>query len=210
MQGRGTGEKVNCCPGWAPAGQRKSQPRGFVSCRRKFLSPIFANCKPHIPPLDLLNRRFKGQQREPGAARNVSAASYYPNYSRGMHYPVATAEQTGLALWILSEMAVTCLNGLQIQPFNVPGIPSYLCTWWLWLRSRHRGAGLWGRKYITLASSVEPAFRVWFYHHHFCSDSSKFLSFLILHVFWIQACFSSLIYSNDIPFLLQSRFYIPA
>lgn len=48
---------------------------------------------------------------------------------------------------------------------------------------------------------LDPSSRrlgVWTCQHHFCLDSSKSRSFLILHVFWIWMCFPILTYSGGI------------
>lgn len=77
--------EVNRCSGWALAWLWKSQPRAFVSCRRKCLYTVFANSKLHIPPTDLLNH-CKGQQRNPGATWHVFVASWYSNCRSSMYF----------------------------------------------------------------------------------------------------------------------------
>lgn len=182
----GTGTAARC-PGWAPAGLWETQPRGFVSCRQKCLCSVSANRKPDIPPTDLLGH-WKGQQRI-----QVPHGTFLWVVCTPTAVVARAPLQSGKCHWtsrVLTAVAGTCLKWLQIKPFNVPSTPSYSCAWRRSLRARRHAAGLWdggggGGEYITLASTVEQAFRVWSCHHHFCLDSSKCLSFLVLHVFWI-------------------------
>lgn len=70
---------------YAAALAGKKPTAGFVSCRWKCLASSFANRKPHTPCIDLLNH-CKGQQRNPDAAWNISAASLSPNCRSSMYF----------------------------------------------------------------------------------------------------------------------------